>query len=47
MIFSDDDTIFGYLVPTYFHIQGYEIVVLQDPYGNALTIKINYNGKEQ
>ena len=47
MIVVNEDTIFGYLVPTYFDIRGYEIVVLQDPYGNVLTIKINYNGEQR
>ena len=42
---ADDDSIFSYLVPTYFNVGVYEIVILQDPFGNALTIKINYNGE--
>ena len=41
MTYADDDPIFSYLVPSYFSIGPYEIVTLQDPYGNALTIKIS------
>jgi len=41
----EDDSIFGYIVPTYFNVGKYEIVVLQDPQGNALTIKISYDGE--
>mgnify|MGYP003628329452 CR=1 FL=1 len=40
-----DDSIFNYLVPTYFTVDMYEIVIVQDSHGNALTIKINYNGE--
>lgn len=43
MIILQDDKIFSYLVPSYFSVGPYEIVVLQDPEGNALTIKINYD----
>tara|TARA_R100000951_G_scaffold26046_1_gene22072 strand:+ start:10103 stop:10234 length:132 start_codon:yes stop_codon:yes gene_type:complete len=41
---GDDDSIFSYLVPSYFTVGVYEIVALQDPEGKVLTIKINYNG---
>lgn len=40
-----DDPIFSYFVPTYFTVGAYEIVILQDPQGNALTIKISYDGE--
>lgn len=40
---ADDSSFYSYLVPSYFSIGPYEIVVIQDPKGNALTIKINYN----
>tara|TARA_Y100001963_G_C6704628_1_gene411284 strand:- start:1040 stop:1156 length:117 start_codon:yes stop_codon:yes gene_type:complete len=33
--------VFNYLVPSYFEIGELEIVILQDPYGKILTIKIN------
>tara|TARA_R110000744_G_scaffold220801_3_gene339629 strand:- start:4491 stop:4625 length:135 start_codon:yes stop_codon:yes gene_type:complete len=42
---AEDDSIFSYIVPSYFFVGDYEIVILQDPKGNALTIKINYNGQ--
>lgn len=34
------DDVFSMLVPSYFEVAGYEIVVLQDPQGNLLTLKI-------
>ena len=34
------DDIYNYIVPSYFKIGEYEVVVLQDPYGTALTIRI-------
>lgn len=43
MIYANDDPLFSYLVPSYFTVGPYEIVALQDPQGNTLTIKINYN----
>ena len=33
--------IFKDLVPSYFDIKGYEILILQDKYGNLITIKIS------
>ena len=34
------DDIYNYLVPSYFDVGEYEIVILQDPYGNILNIRI-------
>ena len=34
------EDLFSYLVPSYFDIGGYEIVILQNPNGELLTIKI-------
>ena len=34
------DDIYNYIVPSYFDIGEHEIVILQDPYGNLLTLKI-------
>ena len=36
----DIDDMYNYIVPSYFSIGVYEIVILQDPYGNLLTLKI-------
>jgi hypothetical protein len=33
--------IFKYLVPSYFEIDGIEIVIIQDPEGKLLKLKIN------
>lgn len=33
--------VFEYLVPSYFEIGNLEIVVLQDPTGRLITLKIN------
>ena len=39
------DSLFSALVPSYFEIGIYEIVVLQDSQGNLLTLKIaKYEG---
>ena len=35
-----DTDFFSMLVPSYFDIGGYEIVVIQDPNGDLLTLKI-------
>lgn len=43
MIILQDDKIFSYLVPSYFSVGPYEIVVLQNPEGDCITIKINYD----
>ena len=43
MIILQDDKIFSYLVPSYFTVGPYDIVIIQDPDGHALTIKINSN----
>ena len=40
-----NDSIFNYLVPSYFSVGVYEIVILQTPEGDALTIKASYNGE--
>tara|TARA_R110002020_G_scaffold109623_1_gene253580 strand:- start:1058 stop:1183 length:126 start_codon:yes stop_codon:yes gene_type:complete len=32
--------IFEFLVPSYFDIEGYEIIILQNPEGDLLTLKI-------
>ena len=32
--------IFEFLVPSYFDIEGYEIIILQNPEGELLTLKI-------
>jgi len=37
--------LFSMLVPSYFDINGYEIVVIQDPQGELLTLKIVEYGK--
>ena len=34
-------TAFEDFVPSSFEIEGYEILILQDKYGNLLTLKIN------
>jgi len=34
------DDLFSMLVPSYFDIGGYEIVIIQDPNGDLLTLKI-------
>jgi len=34
------DDLFSILVPSYFDINGYEIIIIQDPQGNLLTLKI-------
>jgi hypothetical protein len=40
------DSLFDLLVPSYFEIESYEIVILQDPEGNLLTLKIaKYEGE--
>ena len=31
---------YNYIVPSYFSIGEYEIVILQDPYGTLLTLRI-------
>jgi len=36
----DIDDMYNYIVPSYFSIGACEIVILQDPYGNLLTLKI-------
>ena len=36
--------VYNYLVPSYFEIGDFEIVVLQDPNGELLTLKINNHG---
>lgn len=36
----DIDDMYNYIVPSYFSVRDYEIVILQDPYGNLLTLKI-------
>tara|TARA_R110002020_G_scaffold78287_3_gene196973 strand:+ start:88 stop:210 length:123 start_codon:yes stop_codon:yes gene_type:complete len=33
--------VFNYLVPSYFEIGDLEIIILQDPTGKLVTIKIN------
>jgi hypothetical protein len=35
-----EDIIFELLVPSYFEVGGYEIVILQDPEGELLTLKV-------
>jgi len=32
------------IVVTYFDIDEYELMIVQDPQGELITIKINYNG---
>ena len=34
------DDIYNYIVPSYFSVGEYEIVILQDPYGALLTLRI-------
>jgi len=34
-------TIFEHLVPSYFEVDGLEIIVLQDKFGNCLNIRVN------
>ena len=34
------DDIYSYLVPSYFNVGEYEIIILQNPEGDVLTIKI-------
>ena len=36
--------VYNYLVPSYFEVGDFEIVVLQDPNGELLTLKINTYG---
>tara|TARA_R110000765_G_scaffold33034_1_gene76033 strand:- start:158 stop:286 length:129 start_codon:yes stop_codon:yes gene_type:complete len=39
------EDVFDIIVPSYFEVDNYEIVVLQDPEGNLLTLKIEeYEG---
>tara|TARA_R100000544_G_C2168889_1_gene31249 strand:- start:317 stop:445 length:129 start_codon:yes stop_codon:yes gene_type:complete len=39
------EDLIGYLVPSYFDVMGYEIVIIQDAEGNLITLKIvNYEG---
>ena len=33
--------IFAMLVPSYFDVGGYELIIIQDPDGNLLTLKIS------
>jgi len=37
------DDIYNYLVPSYFQIGDCEIIILQDPEGNLLTVKVQYD----
>ena len=34
------DDLFDFLVPSYFDIDMYEILILQNPYGDLITIKV-------
>ena len=37
------DDIFDYLVPSYFRVGDYEIIILQTPHGDVITIRIQYD----
>jgi hypothetical protein len=40
------DSIFDMFVPTYFEVGDYEIIILQNPEGDLITLKITEYGKE-
>jgi|TARA_R100000084_G_scaffold107580_1_gene67946 hypothetical protein len=33
---------FDFIVPSYFDLNGMEIIIIQDRFGNCLSIKINH-----
>ena len=37
------DDVYNYIVPTYFQIGDYEIVILQNPEGDVLTIRVEHD----
>ena len=40
------DSVLDIFVPTYFEVGDYEIIILQNPEGDLITLKITEYGKE-